>query len=384
MKLGLIFTNDWELFGDGSGDYFEIQGKPLENLIQLSVDYNAKFTVMAEVMQQFAHKELASKHQFAKDISEHWEAVLKKTVKHGNDVQLHIHPQWIGAEYQKAKWQLKMDNWATSSVEPIKLNEIISSGKNYLNELLTPINPKYNCNCFRAGAYCIQPEVNVVKALKNNQFIADTSVTKGMVSDGFYDFSNAENYTVPWFTKSDSVCLKGSANEGLLEMPIYAESQLDSLVLRKYLPSVYYKLKYGIVPDDTELQWQIDKDKIKNKRYPKSARFYRNKPKSVAFYLNAILANRVTQLDYDYLPPSVFVNMLEKIFSIKELKKYRDEDITIPVIASGHLKDTHNLDNIQMIFEKINKQIGSKVEYMNLSEAAIAWQSKQKQSFELH
>jgi len=52
MKLALILTNDWELFGDGSGDYFEIQHKPLEELLDTVEDHGAKLTVMAEVGQQ--------------------------------------------------------------------------------------------------------------------------------------------------------------------------------------------------------------------------------------------------------------------------------------------------------------------------------------------
>ena len=40
VKLGLIISNDWELFGDGSGDYFKIQvkdQKPMDT--QLRVNY---------------------------------------------------------------------------------------------------------------------------------------------------------------------------------------------------------------------------------------------------------------------------------------------------------------------------------------------------------
>ena len=44
MKIGLVLTNDWELFGDGSGDYYELQYKPLEDLLKILKEYEAKIT----------------------------------------------------------------------------------------------------------------------------------------------------------------------------------------------------------------------------------------------------------------------------------------------------------------------------------------------------
>jgi hypothetical protein len=44
MRLGLVLTNDWELYGDGSGDYFEVQERPLRSLLRAAEDYGAKIT----------------------------------------------------------------------------------------------------------------------------------------------------------------------------------------------------------------------------------------------------------------------------------------------------------------------------------------------------
>ena len=57
MKIGLVFTNDWELFGDGSGDYFEVQHNPLKDLLKVFDKYNAKLSIMAETFQQLKHRE---------------------------------------------------------------------------------------------------------------------------------------------------------------------------------------------------------------------------------------------------------------------------------------------------------------------------------------
>jgi len=77
MKLGLIISNDWELFGDGSGDYFEVQHRPLEALLQTVEDHGAKLTVMAEVAQQWAHQRISPHAPWAREVVEAWESILR-------------------------------------------------------------------------------------------------------------------------------------------------------------------------------------------------------------------------------------------------------------------------------------------------------------------
>ena len=81
MKIGLILSNDWELFGDGSGDYFEIQHKPLESLLSTVENHSAKLTVMAEVAQQWAHQKIREQEPWADEVVFAWEAMLKETIR---------------------------------------------------------------------------------------------------------------------------------------------------------------------------------------------------------------------------------------------------------------------------------------------------------------
>ena len=177
MKLALILTNDWELFGDGSGDYFEVQQKPLLEFLDLADAYSAKITLMAEVMQQFAHKE----HGFS-EIAQAWEQAVLRTISAGSDVQLHIHPQWLDSIRTPESWVLNYDNWVLGKLEPEIIYKLLSDGKNYLENIIRSVKPDYNCNIFRAGAYCIEPSKNVVEILTKLNFKVDTSVTKGMAT----------------------------------------------------------------------------------------------------------------------------------------------------------------------------------------------------------
>ena len=165
MKLGLILSNDWELFGDGSGDYFEIQHQPLHALLNTVEQHGAKLTVMAEVGQQWAHQKISNDQPWAGEVAESWEAILKETIEKDHDVQLHLHPGFLDATYENNKWRLNYSHWAISSLEPPVMESVLKEGKQYLEGLLCPINPDYECIAFRAGDFCIQPSGTVIRRL---------------------------------------------------------------------------------------------------------------------------------------------------------------------------------------------------------------------------
>jgi hypothetical protein len=373
MKIGLVLTNDWEIFGDGTGDYFEIQHNPLAELLGIMKEFDARITIMAEVGQQFAHLFLSDRYDWAKNISSSWEEILKDAIKSGSDVQLHIHPQWLNVDFDNGKWLLNMDKWAISSLDGETIEALILKGKSYLETLLKSVKPDYQCIAFRAGAYCIQPSQLIIEKLIKAGIICDTSVTKGLKNEGFYDFSRAHSNILPWICSEKSVTEQG--NSGLMEIPIYSRSLLHSKVIEKFLPSLFYKSTFNIKVPKHELEWQKERERIKSIRYPREHRFYKSKQtNNLSFYLKAIAEKTVIQFDYDYIPASVFVKILSDIY--KEFEPDMKEDLIIPVVASGHMKDAHTNDNLKWIFENIKKDLPEKVVYWTLSDAINYWYPK--------
>ena len=373
MKIGLILTNDWEIFGDGTGDYFEIQHNPLAELLGLMKEFDARITIMAEVGQQFAHIALSDRFDRAKEISSSWEGILKDAIKSGSDVQLHIHPQWLNADFDSGKWLLNMDKWAISSLDGETIEALILKGKSYLETLLKSVKKDYQCLAFRAGAYCIQPSQVIIEKLLKAGIICDTSVTRGLINEGFYDFSDAHSNILPWICSENSVTKQG--NSGLMEIPIYSKSLLQSKVIERFFPTLFYKSTFNIKVPDRELEWQKERERVKSIRYPREQRFYKSKQKkNFSFYLKAILQKTIIQLDYDYIPASVFVKILSDIY--KEYDQNTTENLIIPVVASGHIKDAHTNDNLKWIFENIKKDLPEKVVYWTLSDAINYWYPK--------
>lgn len=368
MKLALIFTNDWELFGDGSGDYFDIQHNPMNSILELFDKFGAKMTIMAEAYQQWNYLKLGEKNPEAKKIASSWEEITGMAVKSGHDVQLHLHPQWEDAKFIDGSWSFDMNKSPLSSLSDQRLNEVLSNGKSYLEGLLRTSKSDYSCTCFRAGGYYIDPSGRVINALLKNGFVCDTSVTKGLLSKGFYDFSKAHSNIFPWISSSEDINTNG--NDGILEMPIYSTYVNGSLGIKKLNQWAYYKNVLGANVSKDELDWAKERDRIKEQKYPSSQRFYkRNNQGKLAKYMSAFYSRHPVQLDYDYVPASAFVKMLEDAYNTLP-DEIRSSNIELPIISSGHTKDMHNTDNLKWILEKIDSKLKDKIVFRTLSEAA--------------
>lgn len=369
MKLALVMTNDWELFGDGSGDFFEIQYEPTRKLLELANKYDAKITLMAECFQNWAHEDIADENDRAKEIANAWKESIISAINSGSDVQLHLHPQWMNAEYINDKWHLDMNKWALTALSEDEITKIISRGKNYLESILNPVKKEYACICFRAGSYCIQPSKKVIPALVKNGIKCDSSVTKGLFEEEFYDFRNACSNLFPWFVEDDII--QRSPNETqLIEYPIYSVNRIYSELISKFNPKLGNRISFGLEIPRHELEWAKKRDHIKERRYPRHKRYYKQKEtRDLKWYMKKVVSNKFIQLDYDYLPASLFVKLIINLYYSDTLKKYREMDVLIPVIASGHIKDVPDMDNIRKILELIDSEHRERIDYVTLSDA---------------
>ncbi|ETW93306.1 MAG: hypothetical protein ETSY1_39815 [Candidatus Entotheonella factor] len=374
MKLGLIISNDWELFGDGSGNYFEVQHRPLEALLQTVEDHGAPLTVMAEVAQQWAHQRIAPHTPWARDVVAAWEAILQETVARGSDVQLHLHPQWLQARYEQDAWQVDYDQWAIGDLEPTHVEAVLREGKHYLERLLQPVQADYECIAFRAGAYCIEPSHNVIPSLQKLGFLCDSSVTKGLYQPQYYDYRDAHGRLVPWFVSPSSVKYKHDCNEGLLEIPIYAHESVDSPLLRKFLsPWLFYRMCFGVGLSQQDQHWIAAKNKRLVRYYPVLKRkVVKNNITSFKWLLSKILVKSALQLDYDSLPPMAFVKCLQHIFASQAVRS-EQEEVILPVMASGHVKEVPNFENLHRILDGVHRHLRDQVVYWNLRDAVKYW-----------
>lgn len=224
----LILTLDYELYGNGSGNIYTHIIEPTERILALAEEYNAKITFFVEVVEFWRIEDewlkgntMGYEHNPIEDIRKQ----LQKAHKQGNDVQLHIHPQWSDAEYKDGAWKVNLDDWRLGGYEKegrYSLLNLLKEGKKTLEQWITPIDKEYKCIALRAGGYNIQPSQEIVVAMKEAGLVIDSSIYPGGKETGTlsnYDYSNIAKEKEFWQAGNE---LEEEGENGVFELPIVA------------------------------------------------------------------------------------------------------------------------------------------------------------------
>lgn len=224
--LNAIFTLDYEIHGNGEGSPAELMVEPTYRLMDCLEDYGAKLTIMADVAEILKFKEY--RERTGRD-DFHYQAIadqLRHAIERGHDVQLHLHASYFKATFNGSHWEQNWSEYNFAGLSQERLNEIIGIGKRYLESLLKPVRPEYECVAFRAANWAVSPSRNVVRALVENEIHLDTSVFKhghrsGLVS---FDYANAHSELIPWTVHEEDICQEDATGK-LVEVPIYCEKR---------------------------------------------------------------------------------------------------------------------------------------------------------------
>jgi hypothetical protein len=233
--LKAIFTLDYEIHGNGEGSPHALMVEPTRRMLDQFDRYGAKLTIMAEVAEILKFREY--RDRFGRD-DYHYQAIadqLREAVRRGHDVQLHLHPSYFNAQYAGGRWRQDWSEYNFASLPPARLAEVVRAGKSYLEELLRPVHPAYECIAFRAGNWAVSPSANVVRALLQNHIQIETSVFKYGRREGLvnFDYTHAHSDLVPWPVAEQDVCRKDEEGR-LVEFPIYCEKRWIGAFLTRH------------------------------------------------------------------------------------------------------------------------------------------------------
>ena len=221
--LNIMFHDDWEINGDGTGDPQKLMFDPANRILDICDRYGAKYTFFAEFGQQLAMlKSPIKKHRIW---ANKWEEILKDAILRGHDVQLHFHPQWIGARYCKKKWVLDYNQWALSKLSEDEAYRNLKGGMDYLEGLLNHKGFNHRIVAFRAGGWMNQPSENIYSAFKRLGIIADVTVRRGLFRDmgnlGKIDFTNSFSNIDYWSSDKHNFALKAENDNNIISIPTY-------------------------------------------------------------------------------------------------------------------------------------------------------------------
>jgi hypothetical protein len=224
--LKTIFTLDYEIHGNGTGNPYALMVEPTGRLLRQFDAYGAKLTIMADIGEILKFKQFAEERGTD---DYHYEAIarqLRDAVRDGHDVQLHIHSSYFNARHENGRWAQDWSEYDFARLSRERMNEMIGRGKEFLETLLRPVDPNYRCNVFRAANWSVCPSSNVINALVNNGIRIDTSIFKYGRREGRvnFDYTTAFSALVPWRADNNDICIQNDSGE-LWEFPIYSEQR---------------------------------------------------------------------------------------------------------------------------------------------------------------
>lgn len=357
IKTGLIFSLDYEIHGNGNGEFENWAYFPTRHMLDIFDEYGAKLTIMAEMGHYWAMK--AHKDLFEKEIKL-FEEQIKDAVERGHDVQLHFHPQWIDAKYIDGTWDLEFSKrkiaWLCNNYDEAMI--YLMKGKSDLESILTPIRSSYRCNCFRSGFLQMQPSGPIIKALIDSGFLSDSSVVKGIkVDDNLrsLDYSDAYSYFKPWRTSDQEIC-KMDENGKLMEFPILGHRT-------GFFDKINNKQKKlrGI----TNIRDLIS---LFMSGYGKG--MPTNQRTSAFNWLTSKLQSEWSYVDFCLSDSDFLINQIRKIIS----KSSKQSELSyLPIVLIGHSKDFFFANNLSRFFQYC--QSIDSLEFTTYSDAAIKTQA---------
>jgi hypothetical protein len=199
--IHLVLTDDWELYGDGSGNMRRIQFDTMRQLVDIYDRFGLRGTFNVEVMQQLYHLRYGQKNPDLSALAQEWEALVQEVYAKGHDIQLHVHPQWYQARYDNGRWQLN-NRWSILDYPPEDARNMIQECKGYLEMLLSSLHPHYRCVAFRSGAWFLAPSDYMLPMLADFGIRCDMSITRGLYFNldiGKLDYREIDESFLPFY-----------------------------------------------------------------------------------------------------------------------------------------------------------------------------------------
>jgi hypothetical protein len=220
--IHLAFVDDWEVRGNGSGDPRVLQFAPMRRLTEVYRKFGIRGSFNAEVMQQLTYRRMQGRFPELKALADEWEQAVTDSFRQGHDIQLHLHPQWLDADYDgRGNWHLKGD-WSIINYSRRDIRTLLLSGKEFLETLLRRVDPSYSCLSFRAGSWCAAPSESLLPILAELGFVFDTSIVAGIHYDTpqiKLDYTRCEEPFLPYYPEMNDARRVSRSSQSMICIP---------------------------------------------------------------------------------------------------------------------------------------------------------------------
>jgi hypothetical protein len=210
----IIFSIDYELYGDGHGSLQDLVLEPAAQLAEVFQRNGVRFVAFVEAMELARIREtLTDPH--IRPVCEQ----IRDLHRMGHEIGLHIHPQWANARHHDGVWHLDYDEYNLCRLPRSRIEQIVDECLNFLRDAVHDMS--FRPIAFRAGNWLLQPTALVAEVLADRGLKIDSSVFRGgyhrhPAIDYRPAIRNRENF---WKFRSD--VNRPDPNGSLIEVPIY-------------------------------------------------------------------------------------------------------------------------------------------------------------------
>ena len=210
----IIFSVDYELYGNGDGTLRDLVLEPAAALAEVFDRNDAKFVVFVEALELARIKRADADPDIGPVCDQ-----IRRLHRDGHEIALHIHPQWANARHRNGAWELDYSEYTLGALSRERIESIVDESLDFLRGEIQ--DSSFRPIAFRAGNWLIQPSERVADVLADRGIKIDSSLFKG----GFHrkpsiDYrAAARNPGYYWRFRSD--VNRHDPNGVLLEVPIY-------------------------------------------------------------------------------------------------------------------------------------------------------------------
>ena len=366
-KIYLALTDDWELRGNGSGDVSQLQFAPMKQLLSIYGQYGVRSTFNVEVMQQLTFRKFQDRYPELKRLADEWDDHVREAFKHGQDVQLHIHPQWSTAHHENGKWKLSGE-WSLLNYDADTAWQMLSQSKKYLEDLLGPLDPAYRCVSFRSGSSCIAPSSFALELLARLGIIFDMSIVGGLRVNTAHvqiDYTHCEESFVPFYPRMSDARRVSDKTEPIVCVPIFHFYLSRYRAFRQTVSKTWQKagqrMTAGVTTNGDDEHYAT-REWAEIGRTSTYARIY---DKAIKPCLSGKYeVGDTSRLDYGGLR-----EMLEAIRAMARTSGLQE----LPVILTSHSKYIKDYDAIERFVSEVSSADG--IEFATLSQLAAKLQA---------
>ncbi len=240
-RFTILIEDDWEVMGNGLGNVAQLQYLPSMFFMKAAKRLGIKMTFMVDVVQQLVYRDHMQSDYNIKLQKNLWDDTVLLMKSYGFDVQLHLHPQWLNAKLKDDFFYLG-NNWNFGRYSKEEQEAIIGESINYLENLITPLDPGYKVIAYKGGSWGLQPSGNLLRNMEKYGIRIVMGVRQGMsLPSNGVDYTTLEEPTMPYYPDYNDLCKVSADKTGIVVIPL--QTVKPGIMGLSYLATDMFKRK---------------------------------------------------------------------------------------------------------------------------------------------